>query len=748
MATTPTQLPVPSEKPQDLKFNAGKIDEFVTSMGWTYTDRFGNKHYTIAGINYLAQQVMNAFGYITLTGVDFDTGATVNTPNEVLFNPGDNSYYKWTGSFASGGKVVPQESTPESTGGIGPGKWINVGDTALRSDLASNNSSLGSSLIGTSFGTTVQQELDYTGGKVPSPSNIAKSVKAAIDRLTERVVYAELYGIVADGVTNNTDALSALSIAVTAMTDPIVRVVFPQGVIICGKQEQSGVTGAGYSFRPTYESTGLRGYLAVYHRAGKTILDGYGTTLKLADGMKTGSFDPVTGAIAPDQTSTTPNSDYKAYAGHGIAVAACERVEVIGFELNGSATAAVVGGKYGDNGWQCDSFGIWAPENDHLKVADVKSHDWPLDSIYLTQNSSWKPGIGKRKSALIEDCELYNSRRQGISLAGGEFIDINRCIIRDIGSFASGAGSFYSAPGACIDIETEGSSVRNVTVRNTQMINSYYTLLAKVVDTDSFGCTLSNCYLQNNSDYTSILTAISDLVIINCTLAGGGIDSHDITNSTGSYPRVINSSISNNINGVAVATSRILGKFSEISGCTFRALLSAQYTPVLSVTAPQYPSNTGFTGNSKFVGNMLTIYGDKNTAPKNGAGFIVGSLIYGMQGMDLAINDGTTGTGKCLIQIDGSTSNPRGVTANSANIINKDGNSIAVDGAIWVLPGTDFMLMQQSITPAAPGGSIGNSTHRFGTICLSSGGIDMTSANGTAYILTVSNAGSLVITAK
>lgn len=51
---------------------------------------------------------MNAFGYVTLSGVTFTTGATVSTPNEVLFNPADNSYYKWTGSFASGPKVVPE----------------------------------------------------------------------------------------------------------------------------------------------------------------------------------------------------------------------------------------------------------------------------------------------------------------------------------------------------------------------------------------------------------------------------------------------------------------------------------------------------------------------------------------------------------------------------------------------------------------------------------------------------------------
>ncbi|OAT31979.1 phage tail fiber protein [Buttiauxella brennerae ATCC 51605] len=161
MATTPSQKPVASELPQDLKFNSGKIDEFVTSMGWTYTDRFGNKHYTIEGINYLAQQVMNAFGYITLTGVDFDTGATISTPNEALFNPDDNSYYKWTGSFATGPKVVPPNSTPASSGGVGPGKWLNVGDTVLRSQLAADG---GAGMIGTDSGNTVQVELDDING--------------------------------------------------------------------------------------------------------------------------------------------------------------------------------------------------------------------------------------------------------------------------------------------------------------------------------------------------------------------------------------------------------------------------------------------------------------------------------------------------------------------------------------------------------------------------------------------------------
>lgn len=127
MATTPTQKPVPSESPIDLKYNAGKIDEFVTSMGWTYIDRFGNKHYTIEGLRWLAQQAISQFGYITLDS--FEDGNTLTLPNQVLRLEATGEYYRWDGPFP---KVVSPDSTPESTGGIGPGAWLSVGDTTAR----------------------------------------------------------------------------------------------------------------------------------------------------------------------------------------------------------------------------------------------------------------------------------------------------------------------------------------------------------------------------------------------------------------------------------------------------------------------------------------------------------------------------------------------------------------------------------------------------------------------------------------
>lgn len=151
MTTQPTQDAVPSESPRDLKFNAGKIDEFVTSMGWTYTDRFGVKHYTIEGLRWLAQQAIAQYGYITLDS--FEDGNTLTLPNQVLRLEATGEYYRWDGVFP---KTVPANSTPETTGGIGAGKWLSVGDATLRGDLATGQQA---ALIGYEDGT-VKSALD------------------------------------------------------------------------------------------------------------------------------------------------------------------------------------------------------------------------------------------------------------------------------------------------------------------------------------------------------------------------------------------------------------------------------------------------------------------------------------------------------------------------------------------------------------------------------------------------------------
>lgn len=204
MATQPTNLPVPSESPRDLKFNAGKIDEFVTSLVNTYIDRFGNEHYTIEGLRWLAQQAISSFGWIPIG--TFQAGATLTLPNQILKDETDGEYYRWDGDFP---KEVPVGSSPESTGGIGTGVWIGVGDSALRGMLASS--------ADPSYGDAMIAVMQPVSGSVPRTQH---------DKNYDSINICD-FGAKCDGVTDDTAAIQAAFSS--GLGTNIVRINFPMG---------------------------------------------------------------------------------------------------------------------------------------------------------------------------------------------------------------------------------------------------------------------------------------------------------------------------------------------------------------------------------------------------------------------------------------------------------------------------------------------------------------------------------------
>ena len=190
MATQPSNLPVPSESPRDLKFNAGKIDEFVTSLVNTYVDRFGNEHYTIEGLRWLAQQAIAQFGWILIDS--FQDGADITLPNQALRDEDTGEYYRWDGALP---KHVDAGSTPATSGGVGVGAWVGIGDASLRAMLAT---SAGAGMIGAldSDGntTTVQQAMNHY------------RMMTIKDRLDEELS-VKAFGAVGNGIVDDTTAI-------------------------------------------------------------------------------------------------------------------------------------------------------------------------------------------------------------------------------------------------------------------------------------------------------------------------------------------------------------------------------------------------------------------------------------------------------------------------------------------------------------------------------------------------------------
>ncbi|MBQ0684660.1 hypothetical protein J7315_01000 [Providencia rettgeri] len=164
----PTQKPVPSSDIKDLFFNSGLLDIWATSLEPKYIDRFGNCHLTAAGMEWLFKELVEKFkvdmntaivaaGYITIDS--FQQGADLpnnelTQRNHILRDETTGEYYRWDGDLP---KQVPAGSTPQSTGGVGKGAWVSVGDASLRSDLLKDT---GASLVRASAGKSVQDELD------------------------------------------------------------------------------------------------------------------------------------------------------------------------------------------------------------------------------------------------------------------------------------------------------------------------------------------------------------------------------------------------------------------------------------------------------------------------------------------------------------------------------------------------------------------------------------------------------------
>ncbi|WP_272669012.1 M14 family zinc carboxypeptidase [Providencia sp. PROV066] len=142
----PTQEPVPSSDIKNLFFNSGLLDIWATSLEHKYIDRFGNCHLTAAGMEWLFKELVEKFkvdmntaivaaGYITIDS--FQQGADLpnnelTQRNQILRDETTGEYYRWDGDLP---KQVLASSTPQSTGGIGKGAWVSVGDANLRSEL-------------------------------------------------------------------------------------------------------------------------------------------------------------------------------------------------------------------------------------------------------------------------------------------------------------------------------------------------------------------------------------------------------------------------------------------------------------------------------------------------------------------------------------------------------------------------------------------------------------------------------------
>ena len=298
----------------------------------------------------------------------------------------------------------------------------------------------------------------------------------------------EQFGARGDGVTNDTEAFTRMAAAVSARGGG--EIVLRKATYIVGRQMKGMAARTGYAFEPApiLDFVGLRGAL---------LIRGNGARLKCADGLRYGTFHPVSGAKTRNPMPYTQGGELATPYRWMIRAENCSGpVEISDLELDGNLKRLQIGGQYGDTGWQIPAGGIFLHNNSGSeKIARVYSHHHAQDGIQIDGVDRSR---GSTAASILEDVRCEYNARQGVSLVGGRGYSFSRCKFNH-----TGKAGLASAPGAGVDIEAEqGKKVRDISFSNCEFSNN--TGAGLVADSgDSEGASFTGCTFVGTTNWSA-----------------------------------------------------------------------------------------------------------------------------------------------------------------------------------------------------------------------------------------------------
>lgn len=260
--------PLGSTAVKNLYDNASNFDEVMNSPSPSFTDRFGMRRETWAGMEKGFDDFLLASGYQFIGDYDADGPLTITQQNQIFSKDGD--YWRASAALALPYTTVNNWATDQP-------KFVAIGDAALRSDLANANPLLGSALvygIGRVVGTiALLRALPTTGSHHafvvgyyaagdggggsyrydPTDATSADnggSIIVATDggrwKLTQTAGWSVLqFGAKGDGVSNDTIAIQS---AIDALPARGGEVLFPGGTFAVSATLRLGNGNGGTTF--------------------------------------------------------------------------------------------------------------------------------------------------------------------------------------------------------------------------------------------------------------------------------------------------------------------------------------------------------------------------------------------------------------------------------------------------------------------------------------------------------------------
>ena len=260
-------------------------------------------------------------------------------------------------------------------------------------------------------------------------------------------------GAKGDGVSNDTGAFQKAARMLQEAGGGTLRI--EAGIYIVGRQGHEEGAYPYYRREPIFVVRDVNGLL---------IEGAEGAVIRLADGLRYGSFDKDTGEpIEPNMPFL--DRDCHVSASVMFDIARSRNVILRNLELDGNRGRLILGGQWGDTGWQLAAGGIHLFGCRDVLVENVRTHHHGQDGIMIGF-AGLRESDPPTPHVLLNVISEYNGR-QGLSWVGGRGLTAVRCRFNH-----TQRGGFGSAPGAGVDIEAEDSICRDGLFVGCEFVNN------------------------------------------------------------------------------------------------------------------------------------------------------------------------------------------------------------------------------------------------------------------------------------
>jgi hypothetical protein len=313
-----------------------------------------------------------------------------------------------------------------------------------------------------------------------------------------------------DGVHNDSAAFRAAADIIQKAGGG--RLIVPRGIYIVGEQIHEDGKFPHYKAQPIFSVKNVDGL----------TIEGRGAIIRLASGLRFGSFDKLTGEPIQPMPGGFTDRAYAAAAGSMFAIRGSRNIQIRNLELDGNSGALILGGYWGDVGRQLEAYGIRLYGNTDVIVENVHTHHHGLDGLVVGW-TGLKETDPPTPHTLINVVSEYNAR-QGLSWVGGRGLRAYRCKFNH-----TARGAFGSAPGAGLDIEAEESICRDGYFEDCEFLNNGG--CAMVADSGDGGYTrFVRCLFWGVSNW-STWSQKPGLVYEDCKIYGGAVHGFGSTNA-------------------------------------------------------------------------------------------------------------------------------------------------------------------------------------------------------------------------